>query len=74
MSAMWQSDVTWHSSGHQHHHWLFLARVPLRYKIQPPWVTYQALGRNVAVIALCYKRLQRALELSRPLEATERKS
>jgi hypothetical protein len=33
MGAMWWDDVTWHSFGHQHHHWLFLARVPLR-----PWV------------------------------------
>jgi hypothetical protein len=37
MSAMWRSDMTWHSSGHQHHHWLFLARVPLQYRVQPPW-------------------------------------
>jgi hypothetical protein len=31
MGAMWRDDVTCHSSGHQHHHWLFLARVQL------PW-------------------------------------
>jgi hypothetical protein len=72
MGAMWQSDVTWHSSGHQHQ--LFLARVPLRYRVQLPWGTCQALGRNVTTIALCYKRLQQALERSRPLETTERKS
>jgi hypothetical protein len=27
--TMWQSNVTWHSSNHQHYHWLFLARVSL---------------------------------------------
>jgi hypothetical protein len=35
--AMWRDDVTWHSSDHQHHHWLFLAMVPLRHRVQLPW-------------------------------------
>jgi hypothetical protein len=37
MGAMWRDDVTCHSSGHQHHHWLFLARVPLWHRVQLPW-------------------------------------
>jgi hypothetical protein len=37
MGMMWQDDVTWHSSGHQHHHWLFLAMVPLGHRVQLPW-------------------------------------
>jgi hypothetical protein len=37
MGAMWRDNVTWHSSSHQHHHLLFLARVPLQYMVQPPW-------------------------------------
>jgi hypothetical protein len=37
MGAMWWKDVIWHSSGHQHYHWLLLARVPLQYRVQLPW-------------------------------------
>jgi hypothetical protein len=44
MGAMWRSDVTWHSSDHQHHHWLFLARVPLWYRVQLPWGHLSGLG------------------------------
>jgi hypothetical protein len=57
MGVMWQSDVTWHSSGHQHHHLLFLARVPYGIRSNRPGATCRALGRNVTVVALCYKRL-----------------
>jgi hypothetical protein len=32
MGTTWQSDMTLHSSDHQRHHWLSLARVPLRYR------------------------------------------
>jgi hypothetical protein len=58
MSATWQSDMTWHSSDHQHHHWLLLARVPLRYRVQPPW------GHNVTIVALSYKWPRQTLECS----------
>jgi hypothetical protein len=72
MGAMWWKDVIWHSSGHQHYHWLFLARVPLRYRVQLPWGHLSGLGRNVTAVTLYYKRLQQALELSRPHKATEK--
>jgi hypothetical protein len=73
MGDMWRDDVAWHSSSHQHHHWLFLARVSLWHRVQLPWATCWALGHNVSAVALCYKKLQRALELSRADKATKKK-
>jgi hypothetical protein len=32
MCATWRSDMTWHSSGCQQHHWLLLASGPLWYR------------------------------------------
>jgi hypothetical protein len=73
MGTTQQSDVTLHLSGHQHHHWLFLARVPYSIGSNHPRTTYRAMGHNVTAIALCYKRLQWVLECSRSLKATKRK-
>jgi hypothetical protein len=46
MGVMWQNDVIWPPSGHQHHHWIFLARVPLQYRVQPPWGHLLSLGAH----------------------------
>jgi hypothetical protein len=39
-----------------------------------PRATCRALGCNVNAVGLCYKRLQRTLELSRPDKTTEKKA